>query len=165
MFVAIINRIVLANVYTAVGTLSSVAHVAKLYLAIIIIKHRWQPALIMEALLTAVGSILRKILLTYQKILFFTKFLCYKNLALYGSTIVVRSHFSIINSGIVVRICLYFYRYECRMLTSLPLIIDVHSIVEASLSKPHSNMENDIVFCAQRTLAKNRFATYYCSLV
>ena len=38
-------------------------------------------------------------------------------------------------------------------------------LIGASLSEPHSNVENGTVVHARRTAAKNGIATHYCSLV
>ena len=38
-------------------------------------------------------------------------------------------------------------------------------LIRASLSELHSNVENGTVVYAQRITAKNRIATYYCSLM
>ena len=79
-------------------------NVAKLYLAIIIIKYRLYSHSLQSKHRKAAGNNLRKILLQFfvnQKILVFTDFLCYENLALYSIT-----HFPLIN----------FQRYVCLKL-------------------------------------------------
>ena len=76
---------VLANMYSYF----KLAFAAKLYLVIIIIKHRFysHASLLIETSITVAGNNLQKNyyeIFVYQKILVFTKFLCYENLVLYG---------------------------------------------------------------------------------
>ena len=82
IYVAIINRILLANVYSYF----KLAYVAKLYVAIIISAGSTASAYngnIDKQLATTYKNFDCEIFV-YQKILVFTKFLHYRNLALYG---------------------------------------------------------------------------------